>query len=684
MSREANNYKHVEAANAAAEKLLLTTGTTPQCILSAVPEQLLSLQSQLMMGERWGIWEVDPTLISLAPTWRSHREYRVESALPPGIDPGSKAANRVWAELMRIAISSRLWPSPAGKRSSFSTLHLRLRHLGMLTRKIECFDKPAFWSQISQDAMGDNYSDYMKNCVWFLAWLRDFGAIGDCVKGKGVIAGRVARRSRIDEPEHRSSQKSEKIWQPFPDSFTVEAGWHAIRCLEILGPALLDALESSSAVEVPPPSRKASGKRLRKGKHKPTKPWRERAALNQFISNWTWIAPDGSPLTAELVPGTFSSLGIGAFTWPPSSYAEALSLLNLVQASHLWVLALVTAGRHAEVLSIKVGALTRCESSAPTTQMASWKIDGLHGSTRELPLPSLAVFALQQQERLAKFVKREYKKEGDHLWVLVSVRAGDPLIDLGKPLEMLVSAYDLQPYLGDSGAHMHRFRKTLVRIVALALVHAPKILMDILGHKDEQMTVMRYILADRTLLDEINETVRELNVLKVEEAIRNPNGLQGKAAPVLRKRVEAYAVRLGDAAHEPQNIREFADAMSGNGTKWACIAPGVYCTGFDVGGLCNKNRGGGPDPHYCNPNCDNQLVISKGEGDDPAIARAIRNADFLLNEMHSASECNEEMLVTQFLGQIRALLGRWREVDRYVGSHPVAKRHKIDLVLVDD
>ncbi len=684
MSRQASNYKRVEAANAAAASLLLTTGTTPQSILSAAREQLLSLQSQLLMGETWGIWEVDPALVSLAPIWQSHRRYRVENALPPGIDPGSKAANRIWSELMRIAISSRLWPSPAGRRSSFSSLQVRLRCLGMLTRKMESFDKPAFWSQISQEAVGDKNGAMMKNCFWTLAWLKDIGAIGDCAAGKQVVAGSFPRRSRIDEPEHTKSEKSGNTWQPFPDSFTAEAGWHAIQCLEILGPALLDALEHSSAVTVPPPSRKTSGKRIRKDKYKPTKPWRERMALDQFINNWEWTAPDDSPHTAALVPSSFSVLGIGTFSWPPNTYAKALSLLNLIQASHLWVLALATAGRHAELLSMKVGSLTRCESDAPTTQMDSWKIDGLHAAARELPLPSLALFALQQQERLAKFVKREYKKEGDHLWVLVTVRSGDPLLSFAKLLSTLVQTYGLQSHLGDSNAHMHRFRKTLVRIVALALVHAPKILMDVLGHKDEQMTVMRYILADQTLLEEINETVRELNVLKVEEVIRNPGSLQGKAAPVFKQRIEAYAVRLGESAHEPQNIREFADAMSGNGTKWACIAPGVYCTGFDVGGLCNKNRGGAPDPHYCHPNCDNQLVISEGEGDDPAVARAIRNVDFLLNELHSASECDEEMLVAQFLGQIKALLGRWREVDRHVSVHPLAKRHKIDLVLVDD
>ena len=679
----ANNIEHLVAADVTAANLLLATGATPQDMLSATSEQLLSLQSQLLMGETWGIWEVDPALISLAPISPSRHQYRIERALPPGIDTGSEAANRVWSELMRVVISSRLWPSPAsGKRGSFSTLHLRLRCLGMLTRQMESFDKAAFWSQISLETVRNRHGDYMKNCFWVLGWLKDIGAIKDCAISKLVMAGSVSRRSRIGEPEHAELEKSENTWQPYPDSFTAVAGWHAIQCLEVLGPALLDALEAAAAVTIPPPSKKIVPKPGRK--FHPKMSWMQRTTLDQFINSWTWTAPDGSPLTSALVHGTFSISGSGIFNWPPRTYSQAWSLLNLLQASHLWVLALATAGRHAEVLSIKVGSLTRCESDVPTTQMDSWKIDGLRAATRELPLPSLAVFAVQQQERLAKLVKHQHKKEGDHLWVLVSVRAGDPLLTLGKPLNTLVSTYDLQSYLGDSTAHMHRFRKTLVRIVALALVHAPKILMDILGHKDEQMTIMRYILADRTLLEEINETVRELNVIKVEEVIRNPGSLQGKAAPVFKQRIEAYALRLGENAYEPQNIREFADAMSGSGTKWACIAPGVYCTGFDVGGLCNKNRGGGPDPHYCHPNCDNQLVISEGEGNDSAVARAIRNADFLLSELSFASERDEEMLVAQFIGQIKALLGRWREVDRHVGSHPVAKRHKIDLVLVDD
>lgn len=683
MRMTASTDKRLEAADVAAVNLLLTTDTTPQVILSAKPEQLLSLQSQLLMGETWGFWEVDPALISHAPISRCRHQYCIDNALPPGVDPGSEAGGRVWSELMRVAVASRLWPSPAsGKRVSFSTLHLRLRCLGMLTRQMRSLDEVAFWSQISQGTMGDQHGDYMRNCFWVLSWLKDLGAIGDCAAGKLVAAGTAPRRSRIDEPEHAEPERSENTWQPYPDSFTAKAGWHAIQCLELLGPPLLGALEAAAAVTIPPPSKKIIPKAGRK--FDPRKTWMERKTLDQFINGWKWIAPDGTPLTAVQVPGTFSLSGGGAFSWPPRTYSQAWSLLNLLQASHLWVLALATAGRHAEVLSMKVGSLTRCGSDVSTAQMDSWKIDGLGSAAREVPLPSLAVFAVQQQERLATLVKRQHKKEGDHLWVLVSVRAGDPLLTFGKPLNTLVSTYGLQPLLGGSSAHMHRFRKTLVRIVALALVHAPKILMDILGHKDEQMTIMRYILADRKILEEINETVRELNILKAEEVIRNPGHLQGKAGPVFKKRIEAYAIRLGESAHEPQNIREFADAMSGGGTKWACVAPGVYCTGFDVGGLCNKSRGGGPDPHYCHPDCDNQLIIADGEGSDSSVARAIRNVDFLLNELHAASESDEEMLVAQFLGQIKALLGRWREVDRYVSAHPVAKRHKVDLVIIHD
>ncbi|SDJ62871.1 hypothetical protein SAMN05216338_105715 [Bradyrhizobium sp. Rc2d] len=50
-------------------------------------------------------------------------------------------------------------------------------------------------------------------------------------------------------------------------------------------------------------------------------------------------------------------------------------------------------------------------------------------------------------------------------------------------------------------AHMHRWRHTVARLVALSVVGAPKVLFDLFGHKDIEMTLY-YMMSDPTIADE--------------------------------------------------------------------------------------------------------------------------------------------------------------------------------------
>ncbi len=65
-----------------------------------------------------------------------------------------------------------------------------------------------------------------------------------------------------------------------------------------------------------------------------------------------------------------------------------------------------------------------------------------------------------------------------------------------------------------------------------------------------------------------------------------------------------------------------------------------------------------------------------------AVTRAIETLDYMLEKLRSADENGEDMLMAQFSGQIKALLGRWRDVDRHFSEHPVLKRHLPNVVLL--
>lgn len=94
------------------------------------------------------------------------------------------------------------------------------------------------------------------------------------------------------------------------------------------------------------------------------------------------------------------------------------------------------------------------------------------------------------------------------------------------------------------------FRKTVARLVALALTQAPKVLMDVFGHKSIEMTLY-YILADKDLRAEIEKVSRELRILSATQAIAemvanddSVNSYGGPAAGMLKTAISTHKQRV--------------------------------------------------------------------------------------------------------------------------------------------
>lgn len=98
----------------------------------------------------------------------------------------------------------------------------------------------------------------------------------------------------------------------------------------------------------------------------------------------------------------------------------------------------------------------------------------------------------------------------------------------------LLTPLGLRICLMTNRSRTNRFRKTIARIVALSLAHAPKILMDIFGHESIEMT-MNYILADPQVRVEVQEIRRQIVIMMAEKAIRNADSNGGKATISLRQ-----------------------------------------------------------------------------------------------------------------------------------------------------
>ncbi len=659
------------------------TGLTPQQLKSADHAQLLQLQGQLLMGTVWGVWEVAANLVADHEIVDSRRIYRIDLTVPTGMDPTCANAHAVWAELMRYAIARRSFPlrgKGTSKRPRFSTLLAEIRLLGMATRQFAQHPGPGFWTRCTADQMvlwfGGKSGASLTNKLRQLSVL---GAIVDAPAGRKKPKGTAPARHRTGEPEDTQVPQLDTQYLPLPDPFTAAAGQRALYMTEQVGPTLLSALEHCATVPLrrlnKNPRTPGCGEPLGNGQQAAVKA----STLDPIIARWAWQDLDGHALAALRYDVFFTQNQKGEFAWPPRTYAQAVAALMVLQGAHLFLIALADGGRHGEILSVKEGALGRSETDAPTLTSRTRKIDPNDGREHEVPLPAAVQAAVLQQERLARFLKKSQGISGQHLWVQIARKRGNSLKSFDSTLDAFVRAFRLEPLLGDSNLHMHRFRKTLARIVALALVHAPKILMEVFGHRDEQMTVMRYILSDAGLLKEIQEITRELLVLKGIWTIENLDAMQGKGAQRLRERWSQHAKLVGKSALEPQTIREFVETVFEGGQALAVIAPGILCTSFTKGGRCNEYGGGKPNPEHCSPQCEHQVACPTYESVDTfevedAILNALNTADYLLRQLGEAEARNEDMVVATFAGQIRSLVGRWLEIDQHVATHPLGHR----------
>lgn len=64
--------------------VLLATGTSRQQLRQASADELLSLQTQLLMGDRWGMWEVSPRLIASTTSRNASCVVRLDLVTPEG------------------------------------------------------------------------------------------------------------------------------------------------------------------------------------------------------------------------------------------------------------------------------------------------------------------------------------------------------------------------------------------------------------------------------------------------------------------------------------------------------------------------------------------------------------------------------------------------------------------------
>lgn len=438
-----------------------------------------------------------------------------------------------------------------------------------------------------------------------------------------------------EEPNERDSHL------PLPDEYVAEMGRKSLWLIQVFAPNVLVLLESMLSLWA-----EIASHAWRPATVKCKRP----RGLRKILARHQWRDREGYIFDAPPFPIQLPiKRGFGALTspknsitdlhWKPQSYRELMALLGAIQFANYFIVSLSMGSRQSETLSLRRDCLIEGADDYTYANGKTYKlVHRYEGELREWLLPDVAVEAIHLQVKIASLVERiadtKYPhsqivgdKTPTHLWARISGGFTNdltqPLYEINRSLIQYARTLLMDEAPSKQNFRSHRFRKTLARLVALALTQAPKLLMDIFGHKSIEMTLY-YILTDKDLRAEIETVSRELRVMRAKVVIEKMvdadlsqaaideeklGGYGGLAAVSIRNAVDTQRQRLHRRGSDwgVESAIELAELLTLQGKAWEQVRHGVICTKLPgEAGPCNKSKGR-PEPSKCASNCIHRL-----------------------------------------------------------------------------
>jgi integrase len=446
--------------------------------------------------------------------------------------------------------------------------------------------------------------------------------------------------------------------RPFSDEFISEASWRAAWLAQNIAEQLAQTAKKLMTI-----SKRYKGITAKKSR-------KQTLAEEKLLGSIVFRGVEGHQIVALPFEITVGIVGRTneLLTWPPTMAIHVFAWLEKIQAAHLFILLLSTGGRISEVLSLQTNCISRASSASgiTTADGRTYKLVLSHeGAERDWPLPPLAVEVIRNQVSMARALAPN--TEPGPLWRNYALNGfGNPLShNYRNQLKNLVSSLSLNHLLGTQNMRAHRFRKSIARLVALAIVESPKVLMDIFGHRSIDMT-MGYILADPLIRAEVDTVRRELVMMFAEKAIESADTNGGAAAAPLKDSIRTIKIQRGDD-WGVDDIKDLAFTLTANGEQWALVRPGVLCTKQgNQTGPCNANHSA-PDPARCRTSCAHRLEEGAMRDD------AHRSVQQAVEHIEKADADGDEIQKELWAGQVLAHLRRFDSVfDRWKG-HPAVR-----------
>ena len=446
----------------------------------------------------------------------------------------------------------------------------------------------------------------------------------------------VRRGVAVVRPADRTQEPSV---EPFSDEFVTQFLRRALWIQNNLADAMLDHLECDIEIS----KRYKYWSSSSKPRQKALEAWRARTSTSLRQLEYPLRLGEASELSDA---------------WPPPSVPSFYVAVGILQGCNLGVVNACMGARSSEIL-----AANDVDFGPPTGryQSRTFKlVDEIGGQTRDWPLHPAAERAIAIQRRLSKLLRPAGQ---NHLWVALRGKRASRLNSATSVFRSTVDYLDLANLLGSGTAHMHRWRHTVARLVALSVVGAPKVLFDLFGHKDIEMT-LHYMMSDPTIAEEALLVAKEMTYALAKDAVANvvEEEASGAAAASLRKQLPR-AMSMG--TFDTKTLQETAEVLTDSGRYWSLVREGVICTkGLGHSGPCVKGRGA-PDPGGCRTSCDYRFELSMAKQQCAQVLAA------LIRERRAADARGFEFLVENLDGQIVAELKRWPEVrEKILAEHP--------------
>ena len=509
-----------------------------------------------------------------------------------------------------------------------------------------------------------------------------------------------------------------KEHQPLPDSYLGEIGWKSLWISNNLTEPVIEAMTQATHIFNNTYRRGISEKYLAKIRSK---------ELGKFLSDFNWSSSSGEsindiPFTLHFpIKGNLNKKN-NALTsrphtkyesdicknWPPRNLTQLLFVAATVQRAHLFTVAVSLGPRSSELANLLRGCITTNHTNISYAKGLTFKFaNSVEGDLRNWPLPNAAKISIERQIKLAGacelicgITKTPLKTENlievsqRRLWLRLGAagvfsESHEGLQGLNEALRTYAISLGLSDTPGGSNLVVHRLRKSLARIIALALEEGPTILMQILGHEDINHTLY-YILANKNLHSEVEIISREISVLRAVETIeqiidieaaeeKEQRGTEpvsgmdfgGKGANRIAAAINEESIRLHKTGEHfnATNIRSFAEALTFRGRTWSLVRTGIICTKSPgtQSGPCNFSKGA-PEPSRCRTGCDNRLEMP-----------------FLYNDVNSSIESclehyqNEKldnpdsMLIEFWKNQLLGHLSRFQSLKTKWLTNPIIK-----------